>query len=123
MILIKKIEYIETDRDPIEIVSMNRPDAFVPVLTDTGKEHIEVKEIIELVRGRRFCRPSDGLDIIIGMPKKVQDLIVIQYEAWDRMATENTNTHLALSAALRKTREDGKASFFTRLKWLFCGYR
>lgn len=37
----------------------------------------------ELVRGRRFVIPTTRESIIIGCSKQVQDLIGIQYEAWE----------------------------------------
>lgn len=120
MILVKNLEIIETDRDPMEIVSMHLPHDYIPV--NGGEKAIPCKQLRELIRGRRFRRP-DGKDMIIGMTRQVQDIIGIQYEAWDTLNEALDSYRIQArkyESALDNLHNSG---FFKRLKMLFIGCR
>ena len=123
MILVKKIEYIETDRDPIDIISMVRPNYPVRVGTEKGAKLVEVSEIHELIKGRRFVRPSTQTDIVIGMSKQASEVIGIQYETFDNM--EESIAQLTSQQRVdRETLDKIKsASLLKRLTWLFTGVK
>ena len=122
MILISRIEIIDTgDQDPYKIISMHMPDSTVPIMTQDGPDAVKCSHIIELVKGRRFVRPSDGLDVMIGCSRQAQDLIGIQYDAWksqERLSEGYRNRIDDLITTLVKFR---KASLWTRIKWVFSG--
>jgi hypothetical protein len=120
MILIESIKYFEVDRDPYTLIAQE-PFGCVPLMTDEGAEYKPMDALTEFVSGRRFCRPSDGTDIVIGMSKDVRDLIGIQYEAYENLEKElsdwiNSNGRLA-----EKINKAENAGFWQRLKWLFSG--
>ena len=124
MLIIKNIEFIETDRDPYEILShqMSSYQA-IEVMTDKGKDFIGGTELRELIRGRRFVRPSDGLDIMIGVSKQAQNVIGIQYEAWENMEESHNlaidkATHTANKLAKLK-----KSNLWKRIKFVFTGIK
>ena len=85
MIVIEHIKYFKVDRDIAEIMQM-RPFEAISVITDAGKDYMSSEDLQkEIIRGRRFVRPYDGTDVIIGTSKQVADLINIQWEAWEEM--------------------------------------
>jgi hypothetical protein len=121
MILIKNIEYIEVDRDPWEIIS--KRDPYQSVMVNYGAECIpeSIECLTEFVHGRRFVNQSKGLDVVIGMTRDVQNLIGIQYEAWETQEEYITGLNTENQKLKHWRRTICSASFFTRLKWLFSG--
>lgn len=120
MILIKNIETIEIDRDPVEILKYNNPFQPVPVNGNTAMEPIEV--IKEFVHGRLFCRPSDGKEINLGMTKQAQDVIGIQFEAWEYLENLLSECRNYANMKNQQIEKIKSATFWKRLKWLFYGY-
>ena len=132
MIVITKIETIEVPLSYAEIRAMewdDRAEAVGPY----GSMTMDRNEITELVEGRRFVRPSDGLDVVIGMGADVQDLLGIQYEAWEAME-RSLSYKRVLEVKLRRSEGlvnaaekilvgHATASFGQRLKWLFTGVK
>jgi len=100
MIIIKHIDFLEVDRTRCEILS--KPH-FEPIFVkdNEGPRLGDFAEIHkELIVGRRFIRPSDGTDIYIGVSKQAQDIIGLQYEAWNNIE------------------KPWQAPILTQLKWL-----
>jgi len=129
MILIKSIDYYEVDRDPIEIINNNPPYAGVPLISNGSKDIVTCEVLSEWAGGRVFINPQNGLEIKIANSKAVQDLIGIQFEAWDNLQAEHETCRQNLIAARRNLTKTfkqinaaHKASVWTRLKWLFKGY-
>ncbi len=122
MILIKNIEFYETNQDPIEIVSHMMPYEAIEALSDKGDVVVPISEIRELIKGQRFRR-SDGVDIIVGLTKQAQDILGLQYEAWDNMQKELEITHNSLQVANETIKAVTQANIWTRIKYLFCGYK
>jgi len=119
MLLISKIEFLDVDGDETTIFE-SKP--FEPLFL-RGGEMIQAEVAQELVRGRRFRRPSDGEDVVIGCSKQAQDVIGLQYEAWENLEKDRGYWHTQ-SAALRIKLDAVKsAGFLKRLKWLLHGYR
>jgi len=121
MILIKGIEYIEVDRDPYQILSESLPYQAVMVSNGTECRPESVECLTEFVSGRRFVRPSDGTDVVIGMSKDVSRLIGIQFEAYENIEKELKQWINRTSELSGKVNKAEKAGFFQRLKWLFNG--
>jgi len=83
---------------------------------------------MELIKGRRFVRPSDGTDIIVGVSNQAAEAIGLMYEGWDNMEKEL----LSLLRSRRKLDAEGimlkstllklkAATFWQRIKWVFTG--
>jgi len=102
----------------------------VPIRNKCGLVGYVEKEKIkrEIINGIRFVRPKDNIDIVIGMDKHAQDLIGIQYEAYEILEENNLQLNnelfrlnkmiICLKNKLDKIKQ---ASFLTRLKWLLKG--
>ena len=127
MIVITKIDFIETERDPLELIHRYGLDGRIPF--SNGRKEIEAKELMELIRGRRFVRP-DGKEIVLGISRQAQDVLGIQYEEWHRMNLRlkvATDEKLSLMKELNTytgiIKEAKKATIVQRIKWLFFGFR
>lgn len=127
MIVIKSVEFLETNRDPIELLATTPP--YSPVFYGPGPP-IEQEIFKELIRGRRFCRPSDGTDIIVGVSKQAGEVLGIMYEAWDNIEkayNTEVSKHSITARELYKCKSSLakilNASFLQRLKWLFLGVK
>ena len=84
MLIIKHIDFIEVDKTRCEILS--HPPIPLFVKDNRGPKEIDSVEVeSELVIGRRFRRPSDNIDMYIGVSKQAQDVIGLQYEAWGNL--------------------------------------
>lgn len=119
MLLVRKVDIIETDHDIAELQAMSSsPDASVPV--NGGRDMEKISVIKELVKGRLFRRP-DGLDIIVGLSRQAQQVLGLYYEVWDQMETTLYSTREQLFKSQRAINKLRRAPFFTRLKWLFRG--
>ena len=125
MIVIKSVEYIETEKDIYEIDSTENPLSVIPVTADGGIEYEEAAAVVEMLKGRRFRRPSDGIDIVVAPSVQSQEVLGLMYEAWDNMAEE---LHDAQSANIyHRNQLRGKetelknrtGTFWKRLKHLF----
>lgn len=126
MIVIKHIEFLETDVDPIKPLKDTPPHT--PIFC--GDEPVNREVLSELISGRRFVRPSDGTDIIVGVSKQAQNILGIMYEAWDNMERSyfaeiksHGKTKIEMRCYRHMVEEIQKASFWERLKWLFRGYK
>ena len=73
----------------------------------------------ELVYGRRFRRPSDGMDVVIGVPKELADIIGIQYEAWEEKEKLITSLQETVTRYSNNILHLVKQNFWQRLKWFF----
>ncbi|MCP4408813.1 MAG: hypothetical protein GY807_13830 [Gammaproteobacteria bacterium] len=81
----------------------------------------------ETVRGRRYIRP-DGTEIVIGMTEQAQDVIGIQYEAWENlqgMCDANRAESDRLVRVISKLQERFEAAecatVWDRIRWVFQG--
>ena len=122
MILIKHIEFIQVDRDPYQMISCSAPYEAVEVLSDKGDVVVPINEVAELIKGRRFVRPSDNVDITIGLSKQAEDVLGIQYEAWDELqkrADDYWNNFIAIRERIEAVQ---KMSFWERFKGVFSGF-
>ena len=122
MILIKHIEFCEVDRDSVSIWARINPYGAVEVLSDHGETTVSVSEIRELVRGRRYQRPSDGTDVVIGMSQQAQDVLGLQYEAIETMRDDVDRYHRLFMSERNKVEAAKRASLWDRIKWVFQGY-
>ena len=125
MIVIKNIEFFETQRDTAELVY--RTSLGHPAVCNSGAT-VPLNEVMELIKGRRFVRPSDGTDIIVGVSNQAAEAIGLMYEGWDNMEKEL----LSLLRSRRKLDAEGimlkstllklkAATFWQRIKWVFTG--
>lgn len=131
MIVITKVEYITTDRDPHEIQSMIYDSRCRPLelsTSDGESKFMDIAVSTELVRGCRFDRytPRRGhKSMLIGMTKAVQDVLGMQYEAVSTMnerAEEDSRMVAASAKKLNHLKSQMKnASLWSRIKWVFTG--
>jgi len=127
MIVIKNIEVLKTiDDSPIKIV-IEKPDSKYTDIKGNAGDDIFTHEI---VYGRKFVK-KDGSVIVIGMTKYVQEIIGIQYEAWDNLLQKCSNLRLTKDSLERNLSRVTKemyqykaeldymkrAGFFRRLKY------
>lgn len=94
MILIKKIEFMDIDRDMVELAFMSLPDYGLLVNTDSGQDITKASVVNELVRSKRFRRP-DGTELRIGFSEQAADVLGLSYEAFANLEdllsqTQNT---------------------------------
>lgn len=119
MLLISKVEFLDVDGDE-QTIFETKPREPLPLKCG---EMVEAKVAQELVRGRRFRRPNDGTDIVIGCSNQAQDVIGLQYEAWESLEKDRDHWHTQCVASRLKIDSIKKAGFWERLKWLLRGYR
>lgn len=124
MIIICNAEYYEVDGDVGTIYSYD-PHQMVRV---NGNEAVYAQVLQEKVKGRRFRNPRDGTDVVVGLSKDVQELIGLQYEAWDNLekayeaANRNYNQiYHEVTAWRKKFDELENASVWRRILWVFKG--
>ena len=116
MILVESIKYFETEKDPHEIYHTQGPYSGIEVITAKGEEIVATNVLIELCHGRRFRRPSDNADVVIGWSEDVQRVLGMPFEAWEN--EEEFRNQLE-----KEINRFKNASFLTRLKWLFTGVK
>ena len=124
MLLIKKIEWIKVDRNPAQL--MVRPERPLRVDTSEGPMTQSVGSLNELVHGRRYVRPSDGLEVMVGMSLDTQDILGLHYDMFDNQTKELEQANATIQAlhnnlkALRITLDVvSSENFWQRLKRLF----
>ena len=121
MRLIQSVKYIEVNRDPYEIASATPPGYQVQVNTGEGPRFEDVCVLTELIHGRRFVDPLSGTEVVLGVAKEVQELIGLQYDAYETLEKE-VQTWVACSSRLRAEVNRLKAAgFWSRIKWVFTG--
>lgn len=121
MIVITDVKFMEFDRDEM-ILAFRDPYRGIDVRTHEGYETCSAMELQELVRGRRYVRP-DGQELVIGVSKQAQDVIGIQYEAFDTLRKESDRYFTEIISMQEEMRKVRSASFWVRLKWIFTGVK
>lgn len=127
MIVIKHIDFLEVQGERYEFrhryISGN--NLLMEVGTANGTAEALVEEVRELIVGREFRDPS-GRTVVVGVSKQAQDIIGIQYEAWENQSKMIEDLILECSAIQIKVEQKEKelskiksASFWDRLKWMF----
>ena len=126
MIVITKIEIVETENDIARFVHLSE-DNDILCVGDICPQIITE----EVVRGHRFRHPIKG-DFIIGFKNEAAEILGLQFEAFENLSNDNyiLNQKIVLLKkdidASKKTIDTIKdtiknAGFFKRLKWLFNG--
>ena len=123
MILIKSIQYVQTAYDIEEISLPVPPEDTIRVMTEDGPTKETVRNIYALVKGRRFVRPSDGEDIVIGCYPEVEKLLGMQYDAWEGLEEALASERRVTETLLLVHRELKQANLWTRFKWVFTGVK
>ena len=123
MIIITDLKFIQVDRDPYELVSLTGPYEGIEVLSERGDTVVSATELRELIRGRRFVRPSDMTDVVIGLDKDTQDLLGLQYEAWENLQKQSDSYARAYNDTLDTLGKMKKANLLQRIKWVFTGVK
>lgn len=138
MIVIKSIDFFEVQGERHEFYNryIKGGNPIMTVDTAAGTDQVMVEEVAELIKGREFRSPG-GRSVVIGVSNQAQDIIGIQYEAWEnqsRMIEElsRDNGQLTIKAdqlhrqneeKLFELNEIKAASIWVRLRWLFFGYK
>ncbi len=125
MIVIKDVDTIEVDENTFiqYMIKYTGSDIIPCKNSEGGIVGEDIKYVSEAIRGRIFRRPRDNKDIVIGMSRKAQYLIGIQYEEWENMEKrieEKRKEIIKLETIIKKSTE---ASILTRLKWLIFGFK
>ncbi len=119
-IIITDVKFMEVDRDPWELVSRCPPYQQRIVWGDSGEETVNTDTIRELIHGRRFRR-SDGTMLLIGCSKQAQEVIGIQYEAWENSEKMLEDYRRCWNNTERKMIAIREMSFWQRLRFAFTG--
>ena len=129
MILIKHIDFIEVDRDQVELAHFERPEMSYRVDSNEGDQIVPGEVIRELIKGKRFRRPRDNMDIYVGISKQAGDVLGLCYEAWDTMERALNNSSAIQAIALKQhqrleaeLKEIKSLTFFQRFQILFKGF-
>ena len=129
MIVIRNIDFIETPQDRTEIYHQDPMSPPILLRTQGDDEYMPVSIVQELIRGRCFRRP-DGSELVIGASKQAEEVLGLQYEAWETVHRELCTQRSRLLAAhkqVHKYKDELNgircASIWKRLKWLIVGYR
>ena len=132
MILIRDIDWYETDRDEAEILRCEDP--FIHIIHNGERQIEETYLIRELIKGRRFVR-RDGTRYIIGLSQKVAEVLKTPMEAWDNATATLDECH-ARNAQMRSKLHECDlaidelqvwqidvvtAPWWRRLLWVFTG--
>jgi len=127
MILVKKVE---VEVVPHNVIQIKKSEAYnkYPHFSDISKEMEEIKELSEIVYGKRFYNKYNQI-VCIGMTKEVQDAIGLPMETFQFLTNFNRDlqTHLnakikeveTLQSVEKQVKEIKNASFIKRLKYLF----
>ena len=87
MIVITKVECLETPRDVVKIVhehtGMSR---YFDASRSMSQEDIKVVEAS--VRGRRYVHPERGIDVVIGVASSAGKQIGMMFEAWESLSKQ-----------------------------------
>lgn len=126
MIVIKKIEFLKTDRDIYEIYyshMMDRPES--PMVFDG--EFIAPEFFREIIRGIHFRRP-DGEEVVVGVSKQAQEVLGLMYDVWEDQRATIDMLRSSRDKMEKKIDELGGglfkfecSGFWGRLKYLFKG--
>ena len=123
MILVEAITYYEVDDNIHEIIHRQLPYEATEVLTKNGEEFISTNLIHELVRGRRFRRPSDGQDLMIGWSEEVADVLGLPLECWEEKEGECRGLRNTADIFQQENIRLKQAGVWQRFKWLFVGIK
>ena len=131
MLVITKVEYITTDRDPYEIQSMLYDSRCRPLelsTSDGESKFMDIPVSTEIVRGCRFDSYTverGRKSMLIGMTKDVQDVLGMQYEAVSTMNERAEEDAKMVAKATKKLKhlksQMDNASLWSRIKWVFTG--
>lgn len=130
MILITKVETVETDKDIAELHrlawSNDNGSEFLPL----GDQVVEAKVLREVIKGRRFVDTKRGIDVILGVSTQAGKYLGLYYGCFERMQDQvNTlkNNCDYFKNELAKARVEldkiKSYNFFQRLKFLLFGYK
>lgn len=119
MLLITKIETLKTKENFAEMYRLiyTSKDPYITF----GSELLETKVAKEIIKGRRFINPQNGIDVVLGASNEVGDLIGLQYEAWETQIKNYTslqNKHHIISKELNDIK---MLNFWGRIKFIFTG--
>lgn len=123
MIIITRIEYLDLgNKTEAEIMTYEPHKAGVPVLYDTRREGpnlVQADYLREKLLGRRFRRPSDGRDIVLGLPKREQALLGLMYDSYDTLETSLKITAGQLARCEATLKQYRTMTFWQRLRFAF----
>ena len=121
MILVESIKYFEVPEDFHKIIHKVSAYEGIEVFTKDGLHVVSTNLVHELVSGRRFRRPSDGVEICIGWSQEVQDLLGMPLDAWENMEVDRAELARSEREILKELHDIKHANFWQRFKWLFKG--
>lgn len=121
MIIITKVETIETDKDFHTVIKMahDYSKKYIPF----GKENIECEFVREHIHGRRFVDTRRGIDIIMGITGEAGEKLGLMYECWENMENEKERFRIENKNLIDNIYRIQHYGFFKRLKCLFVGIK
>ena len=149
MIVIKDLEYYEVPDNIHEVIYQIGGNTFIDVNTQTGPIHMPTIEVRkEVIEGKVFV-DQQGNRVVVGLSKDAQNILGLQYEAWEnsekeintlrkdisqyrRSVNNLTQENLELNERIKPLTFENKyhkelireltdASLWTRIKWIFKG--
>ncbi len=131
MIIITKVETVETEIDPIRLPIYDKDDMLFPPHVS---EPLPTKTYLEIIKGREFIK-SNGERIFIGMRNEAEEVLGIYYDAWDELHKQINGLYRCIHSSANviddtrmerneKEKEIEKIKsygFWKRLKCLFVG--
>ena len=116
MILIKNIEFIQTDRNIAEIIScISDAKPYESILFIDDKQ-IDIKYVHEIIRGRRFVRPTDNTDVYVGISKDASNILGLLYDSYE-------DYQKLYNKASDELRDIKNANIWKRFKYLIFGVK
>jgi len=100
MIIVKHIEYLATDRDIHELMTL---DLSRHRYFDDPLAAIYSKVKTEIVKGRRFCNPRTG-EVIIGLSEQVSEVLGVSFQTLDMLERELSSVNNVLVSEKAKNR-------------------
>jgi len=89
MLCIEDIKIVEIDRDEVIRNSCELPP--MPIIQNDGSA-VQIETAKELIKGRKFYN-SRGEEVCIGMSEKIQKVLGLPFNHFEKMRQENHDLH------------------------------
>ena len=128
MIIVTNIEYIDTGKNNYYHTLVHKRYNTNTEVVNSGKSPSpgDLEYVDECIKGRRFRHPSKNIDVVLGNSARVNDVLGLQYEAFENLRKENIHANVSLERAmLRENKLESKLKtirslgFIGRLIFLF----
>lgn len=122
MIVITKVEFVNTERTVYELLLREGNPVFTKEDLDdfsyTG-DCVEVPK--ELITGITYRRPTDGAPVLIGASKEAQTILGLMYDETIRIREACNSFRLGEQRYKKLCDTLENSSILSRIKWVFTG--